>query len=71
MAALQNLQKHPQLVHALVLPDSAVPRLTSMCMHYLHGYFSVYEPSKHQQTDRLRRGLLLVAILGLALKVLF
>lgn len=66
-------------MHALVLPDEVVPRLASLCMHYLHGYFDVYEPKPQ---DRVRprsplgvnhvcRGLLLVAILGLALKVLY
>lgn len=68
MAALQTLQSHPQLASTLVLSDDAVPRVISLCMHYMHAYIAVYDLKPQ---DRLRRGLLLVAILGLALKVVF
>ena len=39
-------------------------------MHYLHGYFAVYGP-KPSDHCLLRRGMLLVSIMGLALKVVF
>lgn len=68
VAALQTLQKHPQLASTLVLSDDVVPRVIRLCMHYLHAYIAVYDPKPQ---ERLRRALLLVAILGLALKVVF
>ena len=38
-------------------------------MHYLHGYFAAYAPTPSSSSCPVRHGLLLAAILGLALKV--
>ena len=40
-------------------------------MHYLHAYFALYAPRRSPTVYKcpVRRGLLLVSILGLALKV--
>jgi len=47
---------------------------SAQCMHYLHGYFEVYPPTSSATQDDdecpVRQGLLLVAILGMTLKVL-
>ena len=43
---------------------------SAQCMHYLHGYYEVYPPSTAQDSNPVRQGLLLTAILSMTLKVL-
>lgn len=68
--ALQKLQNHRHVALLFVLPEETIQQVVFLSMQYLHGYFAVYEPKKSQHRNcQLRRGLLLVSILGLALKV--
>ena len=70
--ALQKLQGHRQVAQLFLLPQETIQRMVCLCMHYLHGYFAVYEPQRSQHRNcQLRRGLLLASILGLVLKVEF
>ena len=45
-------------------------RALGHCMHYLHGYFAVFNPLPALTECPVRHSLLLAAVLGLAFKVM-
>lgn len=70
LKALRNLQRHQKLSEAFVFSEEMIQLASAQCMHYLHGYFELYPPTPSQEESPVRRGMLLVAILSMTLKVL-
>jgi len=70
LIALHKFGEHPLLSQFFVFSDDLMQRLLSQSMHFLHGYFSLYEPTAALMECPVRYGLLLSSVLGFAIKVL-
>ena len=68
LTALHKFDKHKLLSQVFVFSDDLIQRLLGQSMHYLHGYFAVYEPTPQLMECPVRYGLLLTSVLGFAIK---
>ena len=65
------MQEHKLLAQAFTFSEEVISQMHGQCMHYLHGYVMAYQPATALSAEPVRLGLLLTAILGLALKVVY
>jgi len=69
LMALHKFERHALLSQVFIFTDDMIQRVLGQSMHFLHGYFAVYEPSPALMDCPVRNGLLLACVLGFAIKV--